>query len=75
MTLREARELAGLSQTALADYADTQAQTISDLETGRNSNPSYHLVTRIVAALRSCGLRGLMADQIFPVATKEKERV
>lgn len=71
MTLREARELAGLSQRALADRARTTATTISDLETGKNERPAYELVMRIIGALQRSGLRGLTPEQLFPLDDKE----
>lgn len=68
MTLREAREIAGLSRNRLAELAGTTTTTIYDLETGRNANPSHETVIRVVRALQRAGLAGLSADQLFPIA-------
>jgi DNA-binding XRE family transcriptional regulator len=67
MTLREARDIAGLSRNRLAELADTTTTTIYDIETGRNARPSYETVVRIVRALQRCGLAGITAEQLFPV--------
>lgn len=68
MTLREARNLTGLSRDRLAALADTTTTTIYDIETGRVANPSYETVVRIVRALQRSGLSGLTIEQVFPVA-------
>ncbi len=72
MTLREARDLAGLTRDALAKAADTTTTTIYDLETGRNARPSHETVVRVVRALQRAGLAGLTSDQLFPVS-EERE--
>lgn len=71
MTLEEARQLAGLSRAALAELAGTTGTTIYDIETGRNRRPSFDVVTRIVRALHRSGLRGITAEQLFPVDEHE----
>lgn len=67
MTLREARDLVRLSQGELADRAGVNASAISDIERGKVRKPSHDLVTRIVRALKSSGLPGVTAEQLFPV--------
>jgi len=62
MTLREARREKHLTQVQLADLVGTDQTTISDLETGRNRNPSWSMVSRIAAAL------DVRPEEIFPVA-------
>ena len=67
VTLRDARELAGLTRERLAELAHVNATTIYDIETGRNANPSHTNVVRIVRALQRAGLAGLTSEQLFPV--------
>jgi transcriptional regulator with XRE-family HTH domain len=67
--LASARQLLGWSQTKLAAEAGAPISTINDLEHGRNVNPSYALVTNVVAALRRGGLAGVTAESLFPVAS------
>lgn len=65
--LRRAREATGLSQQELADAAGTTVATISDLENGRNREPSHAKVVSIVRALRANGLPGVSIEELFPV--------
>lgn len=51
-TLRDARERAGLSQTALARRAGTSQATLSAYETGRKQ-PSVATLSRLLAATGS----------------------
>ena len=67
MTLKEAREAAGLSRIALSRISGVTAPTIADIEDGRNQNPSHRTVVRLVRALHERGLTGLTADDLFPV--------
>jgi transcriptional regulator with XRE-family HTH domain len=67
MTLREARDIAGLTRDRLAELSGTTATTIYDIETGRNARPSHETVVRIVRALQRTGLAGVTAEQLFPV--------
>jgi len=67
MTLKEARELAGLSQSELDRRAGVPQGTTHDLETGRVESPSFERVVRIVRALRRAGLKGVDGEQLFPV--------
>src|SRR5947208_3616649 len=67
MTLKQARELAGLSPAQLEKLAGVIRNTVYDLEAGRNRRPSHETVTRLVRALRRSGLTGVTAEQIFPI--------
>ena len=51
MTLREARQGKNLTQEQLAELAGVDQATISDLERGRNENPSWGTVSRIASVL------------------------
>ncbi len=70
VTLREARKVAGLTRAHLAELSETTTTTIYDIETGRNQRPAYETVVRIVRALQGAGLKGVTADQLFPVSEK-----
>ena len=67
MNLKDARRLAGRSQADLAEQAGLHPATYCDIESGRVVEPSYFKVVRIVRALQQCGLKGVTADQLFPV--------
>jgi transcriptional regulator with XRE-family HTH domain len=66
--LRRARENTGMSQQDLATLAGTTVATISDLESGRNREPSHSKVVSIVRALRNAGLISVSEEELFPVA-------
>lgn len=51
MTLREARRKAQLTQDQLAELSGVDQSTISDLETGRNTDPRLSTLTRLAEAL------------------------
>lgn len=51
MNLRDLRERAGYSQDRLSQIAKVRAATISNLETGKNTDPHYSTVTKLAAAL------------------------
>ena len=51
MSLREAREQAGLTQEQLADKAGMDQTTISRLETSPAANPTHRTIQRLAAAL------------------------
>lgn len=73
MTLVEARSFLGWNQSKLAREAGISISSLNDLEHGRNTNPGYAQVMKIITALRSGGLRTLSPDDVFPVpATVEK---
>lgn len=67
MTLKQARNLTGLSQRQLDSLAGVQPGTVSDIELGRNSRPAHDTVVRIIRALHRKGLVGVTADELFPV--------
>lgn len=70
MTLKDARELAGLTQSALERNAGLTTGTVHDIESGRNANPSYQTVACLVLALRDAGLKGLTAETLFPLPSR-----
>lgn len=71
MDLKEARELVKLSQSELDRRAGLPTGTIHDLESGRIESPSFERVVLIVRALRRAGMKGLEAEQLFPVPEKK----
>lgn len=73
MTLKEAREIAGLTQTELAVEAGCTQTTIYDLENDRNRRPAFATVVRIVRAFHRRGLRGITAEELFPVPEHSEE--
>lgn len=75
MTLEQARKLLGWTQERLAAEAGEKKSAISDLETGRNENPSYRLVMNTFRALQRGGLRGLDVEDIFKLPTLPSGRV
>jgi len=67
VTLTQARELVGWTQTRLAREASAAVSSINELEHGHNTNPGYQLAMRIVQALQRGGLAGVSVEAIFPV--------
>lgn len=67
MTLREARLGRGFTQEQLAARVGVDQTTISDLERGRNRNPSWETVGRIAIEL------GVQASELFPLSTDEAD--
>lgn len=65
MTLKEAREAVGLSQSALDRLAKVSKNTVHDLEKGHNQDPAFSVVEGIIGALRRAGLKNITAEQIF----------
>lgn len=72
MSVKQARELAGLSQRALAELAGVKHSALADVEGGRVQRPSHEFVVRIVRALRKKGLAGIEAEQLFPVPDSDQ---
>lgn len=70
MTVVQARELVGWTQSELARQAGESVSNIRDLETGENRNPSWQLVGRVVIALQKGGLKKLDPFSLFPVQQK-----
>lgn len=66
MTLREARDLRGLTQEQLADRAGVDQATISNLENGRVQFPSWDTVARV------CGVLKVKPQDIFPLDTAKE---
>jgi len=62
MNLRTARRLKDITQAQLADLAGVDQTTISDIERGKNRNPSWETVQRISRAL------GVEPQEIFPIS-------
>jgi transcriptional regulator with XRE-family HTH domain len=59
--LREARQSTKLTLRELARRSGVDQRTISDIELGRNQNPSYEKVVRLARAL------AMTADELWPV--------
>ena len=55
-TIKQARRAAGLTQVRLAALARVSQTYISDLEVGRQSNPSFAIARRLEKAL-NCELK------------------
>lgn len=68
LSLERARLLAGLNQRDLDRLAGLAKGTIHEIENKRNKRPAYETVVRIVRALQRAGLKGITAEEIFPVA-------
>ena len=58
--LKTARKLKGISQQELAQMSGVDHSTISNIERGENTNPTWDTVCRIAAAL------GVLPQEIFP---------
>lgn len=61
-TLRQARQLRGLTQDQLSQACGLDQTSISDLETGRNSNPTIKTVQRLADALGLKPVQLLFSD-------------
>jgi transcriptional regulator with XRE-family HTH domain len=66
--LRDARESVGMTQKQLAHAAGCTPATISDLESGRNHDPSHTKAVNIYRALQKQGLSHMAQDDVFPIA-------
>lgn len=73
LTLVEARERLGWTQSELARQAGESVSNIRDLENGENGNPSWGLVSRVVSALQKGGLKKLRPENIFPVVERQQK--
>ncbi len=51
VTLREAREAAGLTQTELADRAGVRQATVSDMETGKRGRIDLEVLDKLCVVL------------------------
>jgi transcriptional regulator with XRE-family HTH domain len=63
-----ARKSVRLTQQQLARAAGCKKGTISDLEKGRNLNPSHELVVHVFQGLVRNGLSGVSMDELFGVS-------
>lgn len=63
MNLRTIRRLKDITQVQLAEMAGVEPSTISDIERGKNRNPSFDTVLRLSQAL------GLRPDEMADVFT------
>jgi transcriptional regulator with XRE-family HTH domain len=61
MNLRTARRLKDITQAQLATRAGVDQTTISDIERGRNTNPSWATVVRLAQAL------DVAPEELFPL--------
>jgi transcriptional regulator with XRE-family HTH domain len=66
--LRKARRAVGWTQQQLAEAADCTTATISDLENGRNHQPSHEKSMHIFQALCDAGLMNVTIGELFPVS-------
>lgn len=73
MTIKAARTALGWTQTELADKSGVPQQRISLLERGRIERVSYRDVVLIVRAFRKAGLKGVTAEELFPVTDGDDE--
>lgn len=70
MTLRDARKAVGWTQQKLQAESGVKQQHISDLENGQIGRVGHDAVQRIVRAFHRAGLKGVTADELFPVASE-----
>ena len=73
MTLREARNILGLTQHQLAERAGVKRSAIDDFESGRVLRPAYTTVLNIFNSLQASGLRGLSLEDVFPLEPEAVE--
>jgi transcriptional regulator with XRE-family HTH domain len=75
-TVREARQRKKMTQDDLAKASGLDQTTISDLETGRNTNPRLDTIRRLAKAL---GIRPVQlrfeAPEPGPISTRDEDRV
>jgi predicted transcriptional regulator len=76
MTLREARQRLDLTQVQLAEAAEVEQPTISQIERGQVRNPAHSTVMQIVRALQKAGLTGITSQDIdeFVIEDETSER-
>jgi transcriptional regulator with XRE-family HTH domain len=67
MNIKAARKALDWSQSELARRSGVAQQRISQLERGDYVFVSYRDVVRIVRAFRKAGLKGITAEELFPV--------
>lgn len=75
LTVREARQRKKMTQDDLAKASGLDQTTISDLETGRNTNPRLDTIRRLAQAL---GIRPVQlrfeAPEPAPISTRMSDR-
>lgn len=74
LTLTEARNLAGLTITALAQQAGISVSHVSNLEAGRGGSPSHETVLRIWRVLNE-QMPGLRVEDIVLSGVKDASAV
>lgn len=67
MTLREARKALGWTQQKLSAESKVPQQQISELELDQVDRVAYRSVMLILKAFHRAGLKGLSAEELFPV--------
>lgn len=67
MTVREARRALGWTQMELAATSGVDQRHISALELNKIDAVSYVTVAKIVRAFHKAGLKGLTAEELFPI--------
>jgi transcriptional regulator with XRE-family HTH domain len=67
MTLREARRLLGWTQQEMARRSGVKQQQISIFERGELERVAWPDVANLVMALQRAGLKGITAEELFPV--------
>lgn len=73
LTLLDARTLLGWTQARLASEAGIKTTAVSDIESGRTTNPGYSTVARLIRALQGAGLQGLKTEDIFSIDDEVKD--
>lgn len=61
MNLELARKIKGFTQTDLDEAAGLTRGTVSDIERGKNKNPSWETVAKIAKAI------GVSPEDLFPI--------
>jgi len=72
MTLPELRQAFGLTQVGLDEAAGLARGTVTNIENGRNNNPSITVCLSIVEAFRRAGAKGLAIEDVFGVRATQK---
>lgn len=68
VTLREAREAAGLTQTELAEKAGVRQATVSDMETGKRGRIDLEVLDKL------CGVLGLEPGDLLEREPKGRRK-
>lgn len=70
MTLRDARKALGWTQADLEAASGVKQQHISSLENGDFQGVSYATVQKIMRAFHGAGLKGVTAEELFPLSER-----